>query len=458
MNRTDRSEGCCRAVWPKLLAIASFLLLSCTALVRSQTQSNASAEALLGARLFHDDRFSSPAGDLLNSCSSCHLFDEDPQGVRARSDFFARSWVPFRMEDPRRDALRNSPTIFDAASMPRLHFDGEFTSLEDLVKGTLSGRPMGWLEGEQNRAFTRVRDVVLRDVSTGNRESYRSQFKGVYSVEVESLSRDEVVNLVAKAISAFVRPMRSERSTPYDRFIQANKLEAALEPGDDPKAFGKRTLDRIAALETRHELKLAAGFDAAALRGLKIFLATSGDSSVGNCVACHAPPLFTDFSFHNIGISQSEYDRVHGQGSFSELEIPNAARAVRPSAQFRETPVTKKPGCADLGYWNFADLKKSPNRRAAESDDQFLQRMIGTFKTPTLRNLEFSPPYMHTGGFATIEDALGELMRLSELARAGEVRAADEELGKVRISGADIAPLTAFLQTLNDDLRKTARR
>jgi cytochrome c peroxidase len=192
------------------------------------------------------------------------------------------------------------------------------------------------------------------------------------------------------------------------------------------------------------------------LRGLKLFLAMTGNSSVGNCAACHTPPLFTDFSFHNIGISQSEYDRVHGDGRFAELEIPSAGKAVRPLAQFRETPVAKKPGFADLGFWNFADLKESPNRKANESDDQFLQRMIGTFKTPTLRNLGFSPPYMHTGGFSTIESALGELMRLSEKARAGGVRAADDELAKIKISGADIAPLAAFLRTLNQDFGKNA--
>lgn len=388
MNRTDCSEASRPDAWLKVIAFASFVLFSFAALVHSQTRSNASAEARLGARLFHDDRFSAPAGDLMNSCSSCHLFDEDPQGIRVRSDFFARSWVPFRMEDPRRDALRNSPTIFDAALMPRLHYDGEFTSLEDLVEGTLSGRPMGWLEGEQKRAFDRVRDVVLKDTATSDEESYRSQFESAYSVEVESLSREEVVSLVAKAISAYMRPMKSDRSTPYDRFIAANEIEATPSAGEDPLAFGKRTLDRISALEANREIKLPAGFDAAALRGLKIFLATDGNSSVGNCAACHTPPLFTDFSFHNIGISQSEYDHVHGEGNFSELVIPSAAKTVRPSAQFRETPVAKKPGCADLGYWNFADLKKSPLRKPGESDDQFLQRMIGTFKTPTLRNLE----------------------------------------------------------------------
>ena len=47
--------------------------------------------------------------------------------------------------------------------MPRLHFDGEFGSLEELVKGTLSGRPMGWLPGEEDQAFDRVYQTILKD-------------------------------------------------------------------------------------------------------------------------------------------------------------------------------------------------------------------------------------------------------------------------------------------------------
>src|SRR5262245_10008756 len=82
----------------------------------------------LGERLFKDERFSTPKGDLPASCNHCHMLDEDPQGLRAFNDFFNRSWVSFRFQDKQRLALRNSPTILDTAAMPRLHYDGEFAS------------------------------------------------------------------------------------------------------------------------------------------------------------------------------------------------------------------------------------------------------------------------------------------------------------------------------------------
>jgi cytochrome c peroxidase len=409
--------------------------------------------------LFKDVRFSTAKGDLPASCNHCHLYDEDPQGMRAHTDFLSRSWVSYRLGDPRRDELRNSPTLFDVAAMPRLHFDGEFGSLEDLVKGTLAGRPMGWLPGEQKEAFEQIFRVVTADAGESRQpgSSYRAQFKKVYGVNLEGLSRDQVVDMVARAISDYMRTLKTGRSSPYDQFVQINVLETEPGKGEDPKSFGRRMLARISALESDKMLKFSAGFDATALAGMKSFFRTDGEASAGNCVTCHAPPLFTDLSFHNMGISQLEYDRVHGEGSFAALAIPGRGEAARPSAQLRETPSRRKPGEVDLGHWNFVDLKSSPLRRPGEAEDHFLARMIATFKTPTLRHLGFTPPYMHNGAFTTLEEALSELIRLSSMAREGKIRAGDEELIGIRISESDVAPLVAFLNTLNQDLRRSSR-
>lgn len=444
-----------RVAWSKLAAVGIVFVLAIAAFGQSQARKQPSAQVRLGLRLFRDARFSSPQGDLQNSCASCHLLDEDPQGMRVHTDFFSRSWVPWRGGDPRREGLRNSPTILDSALMPRLHFDGEFGSLEDLVKGTLAGRPMGWLPGEEDQAFDRVYGIILKDTSEGpdHGSNYRADFKAAYGVDPAQLGKGEVIDRAAKAIADYIRTQKSARTTPYDRFVQANGLSARSAQGEDPKLFAGRLLGKVAALEKKRALKLPGAFGAAALKGLKVFFRTNGDGSAGNCVACHTPPLFTDSSFHNLGISQSEYDRVNRDGSFAELQIPAAAEAHRPSTQFREIPSKRKPGFADLGHWNFVDLKGSPLRRAGESDDQFLRRMIAAFKTPTLRNLAFTQPYMHTGGFTTIESALTELMRLSELARAGQVRSGDEELTRIKITDADIPSLIAFLKTLNEDFK-----
>jgi len=439
-----------------VFAALAFIKFAEFAPYSSAQEKQPSPEIRLGARLFMDDRFSTPRGDLPASCSDCHLFNEDPQGMRGYADFLSRSWVSYRLQDPRRDELRNSPMLFDVALMPRLHYDGEFGSLEELVKGTLSGRPMGWLPGEEEQALALAQSVILNDKGTGRgaTASYREQFGRVYGVEADKLTRDELMNLIARAVSEFLRTLNTKKTSPYDIFIRINGLDAGPASGEIPKAYASRLLAQVSTLISKGQLKLSADFDSKALRGFEIFFRVGEKSSNGNCVACHTPPLFTDFSFHNTGISQSEYDHLHGEGKFAALEISDAANAIRPSPQFRETPTRRKPGQADLGHWNFVDIKTSPLRRADESDKEFLHRMVATFKTPSLRNLAYSQPYMHTGGFAAIESALTEIMRLSALARAGRVRSADAEMGKIYISESDIAALIAFLNTLNEDLKQ----
>jgi cytochrome c peroxidase len=281
--------------------------------------------------------------------------------------------------------------------------------------------------------------------------TYRDQFRNAYGVSPEKLNKDDLINLVARAISDYLRTLKSNRRSPYDRFIQINGLEPTPSQMEEPAAFAKRMLARISDLESKRELKTDRGFGADAIEGMKIFFTIEGIRSAGNCISCHAPPLFTDSSFHNMGVTQSEYDQIYGDGSFAALKIPNASEASRPSAIFRETPSRDKPGNADLGHWNFVNISDSTLRRPAESPDQFLQRMIATFKTPTLRNLAHSQPYMHNGAYPTLESVLREIMRLSDLARAGLVREADDGLSRIRINEGDIRPLAAFLNALNEN-------
>ncbi|MFN0112810.1 MAG: cytochrome-c peroxidase [Blastocatellia bacterium] len=437
-----------------------FILLAVLALVglggwesnaqRQQVNKLNPLQVRLGERLFREERFTTAKGDLATSCAICHLTDQDPQGRRVFTDFFNRSWVPFRPEDPRRTEIRNSPTLLDVALMPRLHLDGEFKSLEELVAGTFSGRPMGWLPGEEEQAFNQVQVVLLADKPTEASVSYREQFKAAFDVELEKLSRDQIIGLVSKAVADFMRTMRSKLDSPYDRFVKLNGLAAAAAEGESSKEFAARTLAKLAELESKKTLKLGNGFNQTALAGFRIFLRTEGATSVGNCVACHAPPLFTDNSFHNLGVSQVEFDRLNGAGKFAQFEIPDAATAKRPSSKFRETVEKGRLGVADLGHWNFVDMKASPLRRTGESDDQLLRRMIGAFKTPTLRHLAYTEPYFHSGDYSSLEDVLREIIRLSEMARAGQLREPDEELKQVKLKESDVSLLIAFLTALNE--------
>jgi cytochrome c peroxidase len=377
------------------------------------------------------------------------MTDQSPEGARAYTDFLTRSWVPWRTGDPRRDGLRNAPTLFDLGIAPRLHYDGEFTSLEGLAAGTLTGRSMGWLAGEESEATGHFYSSVLADQGNKSEPSYRKQFRSAYGVDIAVLDPREVLELASRSLAAYMRTFSSGRNTPYDRFIKTNGLQTGPDGKESPRDYSARLLAVLIAEEEAGKLKPSAGFDRQAIDGLKIFLRTTG-AGAGNCAVCHIPPLFTDFAFHNLGISQAEYDGVHGDGSFARLAIPDE-RTVRPAVQFRETARSDKPGLADLGYWNFVDLN-GPDRRPGESPNELLRRMIGAIKTPTLRNLAYSNPYMHNGLYPTLEQSIEEIIYLSELTRAGKVRSPDPELARITITRSETAALLAFMRTLNDDL------
>jgi hypothetical protein len=200
------------------------------------------------------------------------------------------------------------------------------------------------------------------------------------------------------------------------------------------------------------------------------------NAHVANCTNCHTPPDFTDRGFHNNGASQDEYDYIHRAGKFAKLTIPGyderrrqperflPATPKHPNASgiFRSQPVAENPAAADLGMWNIYANPDFPEPQsqmqkllcrlgAACNPKDVLPRTIARFRTPPLRDLEDSSPFMHTGRFETLEDVLRYYIRISELARRGEVRNGSSHLAGITINEQDVAPLAAFLRSLNED-------
>ena len=72
-----------------------------------------------------------------------------------------------------------------------------------------------------------------------------------------------------------------------------------------------------------------------------------------------------------------------------------------------------------------------------------------SFKTPPLRNLSRTDPYLHDGSAATLEAAVRSHMALAEAAR-NEEEGVDPLFGEIRIADADIEPLVQFLLMLDE--------
>ena len=477
------------------------------------------------------------AGRAMN-CRSCHLVDEQlafdslgipdlsEGGMRTYADFARRSPVPAR-GDGLTHTARNSPSLVNAALARRggieLHFDGEFASLSALVKETLLGRNYGWLATERRQAMAHVARVIRQDNGRGELAAdsggaYRRVLGGVDAsipeelvlppllrLDVEKASDEAIVNDVARLIAAYVRQLEFARDdggafvgSPFDLFLLRNDLPRRPRPGETPQKYSRRLARALDSLASPLFVADVDGpfafhaqtfrFDAEELEGLRIFLrepleapnAPQGGvapSGVGNCVACHPAPLFTDFGFHNTGVTQREYDAVHGGGAFAALEIPTRAeRAADPNAflpltfrhplatgRFRAAADAANAELADLGAWNVAFNPDFPHAQAPlrkalarslgrnPGKDALLDAAIARFKTPGLRDLGHSTPYMHDGAFDTLEDVVGFYVGSSNAQRSGTLRNGAPELAGIQLSPADVAPLAAFLRSLNED-------
>jgi len=461
------------------------------------------------------------AGQSMN-CRACHLVNEHSSsglGTRANADFAIRSPIPDR-GDGRRFTARNSPALANA-SVARpgaffLHFDGEFPNGEALVKGTLTGRNFGWLPAEHAQAVSHIARVIREDngqdpLGRKMGGAYRTVFAGTdpaipgafrlpeqFRIDVFKASNAGILESVAKLVDAYLKSLAFATDdageyvgSPYDLFLKKNSLPRRPQAGEDDKAYSRRLLRLVANLKspvfvtaddglfTTHAQKF--GFGPTELQGFKIFLAEPGDPSsvpgkIGNCVACHAAPHFTDFSFHNTGATQWEYDSVHGEGTLAQIPIPSLSErlaapndflpptAMHPNAngRFAFQPIKESPGFADLGLWNVYANPDFPASQAplnamlsaqfgSNASGDLLPKTVALFKTPGLRDLGHSAPYLHTGQSSTIEAVIFFYRFTSDLAREQRVRNGDPEMARIHLVKETLAPLSAFLRSLNED-------
>ncbi len=172
---------------------------------------------------------------------------------------------------------------------------------------------------------------------------YVARFQAVFGVGADDIDMDHV----SKAIASFERTIVSGDSA-FDRYYY----------GDD-----------------------AAALSAAQLRGLKLF------TGKGRCVSCHVleqtQALFTDNRFHNIGVG---FKKIRGK---EEEVAEQFLRAKRAGADV-DVAVLTGENVSELG-------------RFAVTENL---TQVGAFKTPTLRNVDETAPYMHDGSLETLEDVV----------------------------------------------------
>jgi len=347
--------------------------------------------ASLGASLFFDERLSLH-GDI--SCASCHDPDAGwSDGVTVASGLAVGE--------------RNTPSLWNTAYGRWWFWDGRADSLW--------AQALGPLESAVEMGSSRVAIWRLFRDDDRLRRSYAAVFGAPSEVSGELPEHatpagdarrvaawealperdreviDRLFTNVGKALEAFQRRIVS-RDAPFDRFVRG------LEVGDQG---------------------LVDSLSASAQRGLKLFIGR------GQCVLCHHGPTFSDGEFHNLGLPV--IDGVVDVGRYAGVE------------QVKGSPFH--------GLGRFSDDRSEGANRRLVFVAQKLNNM-GEFKTPGLRNVERTAPYMHDGRFATLDDVLQFYGDLPGVVTLGH---REESLLPLKWTGEEKADLAEFLRSLTDE-------
>ena len=349
----------------------------------------------LGHALFYDERLSGPG---TVSCATCH----DPE----------KSWTDGReLAQAVAHLPRHTMTLWNVAHSRWFFWDGR--------KDTLWSQALAPLEDPREHASSRLQVAHTIASDADYSRAYAEVFGPLpnitdqsrfppegrpvpgepehpHAIAWESMAPDDreivdrIFTNVGKSLAAFERDIISGRS-PFDIFVEG------LREGDFEK---QRALDQSAR------------------RGLKLFIGKA------RCHLCHDGPNFTDLEFHDNRVPISEEGADLGR----RLGI----RMVK------NDPFN----CSG----QYADDGGNTGRTKLAFPDAHGTRQ---FKTPTLRNVARTSPYMHEGQFASLQEVVEFY---STLQRASPESMDSERLIEpLGLSAAEKADLVAFLESLTDE-------
>ena len=373
--------------------------------------------AQLGKLLFFDGRYSGPlqapynAGWKINgalgaagasgtvSCSACH--DPASGGADTRSRPVATSLGSAYTG-------RNAPTVINAAYSPLWQFwDGRVDSLWSQALAP----PEGGVECNSSRL------EVVHFLYANYRSAFEEVFGGgalpdlIASLPAAGKPGDQVFDeldsapggakdVVNRAYANFGKAIAA-----YERLLVSNNFEASK-------------FDRFMNGDKE-------AMSPAAIRGARLFVGHAG------CTECHRGPMFSDFSFHNVGAPQTgEYASPTDNGRFDGVTaLTSASNMYTRSSALYSDDTTSTTYLESLKGMPPAELK-------------------GQFKTPTLRNVAKTAPYMHDGVYASLWDVVNHYNFGGTTGQYEGVR--DAAIAPLMLTDAELGDLVEFLRALDD--------
>ncbi len=354
--------------------------------------------ARLGQWIFFDPRFS---GNGEVSCSTCHL----P----------SRSWTDGRTVAEATGVLeRHTMSLWNVAYNRWFFWDGR--------ADTLWSQALGPLEDPREHAGSRLQyahllaadaqlerayeDVFGALPELGDEQRFPAAGRPVLDNEQDPLhvawesmrpaDQEQVTRIftnLGKALAAYQRQILS-RSAPFDLFVEG------LREGNGRK-------QRMITDSAR--------------RGLKLFL------DKARCSICHTGPNFTDMEFHNNRVPPLEDEFSADQGRYRGIELVMQS-PFNGAGRYSDDPDGE--GAVKVSYL----------RRTGHNYQEF--------KTPSLRNVAATAPYMHQGQFARLEDVLHYYSTLENAMPTHH--SAEKILQPVGLSQVEMSDLISFLESLTD--------
>jgi len=280
------------------------------------------------------------------------------------------------------------------------------------------------------------KDHVIADVATSSYADLFEEVWGAGALDDVEAAYDQV----ALSIAAFERTaLFGEFSSKYDKYL-AECLDRGGEMDDCAVGVGKDAKHAAKRVLSKNER-----------RGMELFMGENDNNGIlekdegAMCAACHVaewtaaadyslpvqvpawapagmvPPVFTDFTFDNLGVPQNE-----------------------------EFPFGPNPPI-DLGL---GPIVGNP-------DDN------GKFKVMTVRNIGVSDPYAHNGLFKRLKDIVHfyNTRDVPGALQGGEdwpppeypATVNHDELGNLGLSDDDEDALVSFMKTLSDDFKNSGR-
>ncbi len=343
------------------------------------------AAAELGQQLFFDTRFS---GNGQVSCATCHQPDLAFTDGRAQSKGIG-------------ETRRSAPSLVGLSYSPWYFWDGR--------KDSQWAQALGPMEDANEHGGNRTQYAHL--ISENYREAYEAVFGALPDLTSFPASAGPVAD--AEASDAWRELSFEDRETVSRIYANMGKAIAAYQRHIQPGA--SRFDEYVQALleGDKEKVKIALSTDEVA--GLRLFMGK------GSCTQCHNGPMLANNDFHSTGTPLSNgvfADRGRTDGMLEVIEDEFNCLSKYSDAD--------PEACVELRFL-------PPNG----------SEFLGAFKTPTLRNVAETAPYMHAGQMATLE----EVMDHYNEAPAGPHSHTD--LFELNLTDQELAQLVAYMKTLS---------